>query len=576
MKRCPTCNRVETDDTLVYCRVDGTALVGNSLPAGYEAGTLRLGNANEAATGILSPVTDADITSITAPTRVIASSQPSSTTNSKARQRKPAIVVLVVVTAVVAAISAILINSALSRRTETSIQSIAVMPFVNESDNAEVEYLSDGMTETLIGSLSQLPNLQVKARSSVFRYKGKATDAKTIGKELNVQAILNGRVLQRGDRLTLSLELVNAETENVIWSEQYNRKQADLVNLQSDIARDVSSKLRTKLSGTDAEKLTKTYTTNPEAYRLYLQGRFYWSKREEKDFQRAVDYFNQAIALDPNYALAHAGRADAYALLSTFGFVPPTEAIPKARESARHASALDETLAEPHATLAYLLVTYDYDFAAGEREFKRAIELNPNYATAHHWYGELLTNTGRFDEAYAEFRRALELEPLSLPINWDLGRFFYTSRRFDESLNQHMKTIELDPGFARAHRTLAELYRVRGDYANAAEERAKFFELVGQPQNAALVRATFANGGWLGLQRLIVAENSPLKDSNTNWVMAKAYLDLGEKDKAFAELNKGYDIHLSSLCWIKVEPQLDPLRSDPRYKQLLEKMRFPQ
>ena len=575
MKRCPTCNRVEADDTLVYCRVDGTALMSNSLSGGHEAGTLRLGETNEAGTSMVSPVTDANIPGVTAPTTLITSSQLSSATSSKALQRRPAIIMAVILTAAVAAVSAILVNSALSRRTESAIQSIAVMPFVNESGNAEVEYLSDGMTETLIGRLSQLPNLQVKARSSVFRYKGKPTDSKTIGKELNVQAILNGRVLQRGDQLTLSLELVNAETENVIWSERYSRTQADLVNLQSEIARDLSSKLRTKLSGTDAEKLTKTYTTIPEAYRLYLQGRFYWAKRDEKDFRTAVDYFNQAIALDPNYALAYAGRADAYALLSTFGFMPPPEAIPKARESALKASALDETLAEPHATLAYLLATYDYDFAASEREFKRAIQLNPNYATAHHWYGELLTNTGRFDEAYSEFSRALELDPLSLPVNWDLGRFFYTSRRFDESLNQHLKTIELDPGFARAHRTLAELYRVRGDYPNAAEERAKFFELVGQPQNAALIRATFAKGGWLGLQRLIVAENSPLKDSNSNWVLAKAYIDLGEKDKAFAELNKAYDIRLSSLCWIKVEPQLDPLRSDPRYQELLRRMNFP-
>jgi len=312
----------------------------------------------------------------------------------------------------------------------------------------------------LIASLAQLPNLNVKARSSVFRYKGKATDAKSIGKELNVQAVLNGRVMQRGDQLTLSLELVNAETENVIWSEQYNRKQADLVSLQTEIARDVSSKLKTKLSGADAAKLEKTYTTNSEAYKLYLQGRFYWNKREEKEFRKAVEYYDQAIALDRTYALAYAGLADTYALLATFGFMPTVEGIPKARGFAREALRLDETLAEPHTTIAYLSVTYDYDLAAGEREFKRAIELNPNYATAHQWYAELLTNSGRFDEAEAEFRRGLEIEPLSIPINWDYGRFFYNARRFDESVAQHQKTIELDPSFARAHRTLSEVFRM--------------------------------------------------------------------------------------------------------------------
>jgi len=455
------------------------------------------------------------------------------------------------------------------------IESVAVMPFLNESRNSELEYLSDGMTETLISSLSQLPNVNVKARSSVFRYKGKEANPQTIGKELNVQAILNGRVVQRGDQLTLSLELIEAQTENVIWSEQYDRKQADLISLQREIARDVSSKLKTKLSGADQQKLVKTYTTNPEAYKLYLQGRFYWNKREEKDFRKAVEYYNQSIALDPNYALAYAGQADTYALLSTFGFMPPTEGVPKAREFARQAVSLDGGLAEPHTTLGYLSLTYDYDLDGSEREFRRAIELNPNYATAHQWYGEMLLNAGRLDEASTEYRRALEIEPLSLPMNWDLGRFLYMSRRYDESMAQHKKTLELDPGFARAHRTLAEVYRVKGDYANAVEERARFFDLIGQPQNAALIRATFATAGWVGFLRLVTAENSPLKDGNNNWLVAKAYLDLGQKDKAFAELNKAYEIRLSSLCWLKVEPQLDSVRSDPRYTDLLRKMNFP-
>src|SRR5258708_21036236 len=248
------------------------------------------------------------------------------------------------------------------------------------------------MTETLISSLSQLPNVNVKARSSVFRYKGKETNPQTIGKELNVQAILNGRVVQRGDQLTLSLELIDAQTENVLWSEQYNRKQADLIALQSEIARDVSSKLKTKLSGTDEQKLVKTYTANSEAYRRYLQGRFYWNKREEKDFRKAVEYYNQAIALDQNYALAYAGMADTYALLSTFGFMPTTEGVPKAREFARQAVLLDGGLAEPHTTLGYLSLTYDYDFVASEREFRRSIELNPNYAPAYQWYGAIHLN----------------------------------------------------------------------------------------------------------------------------------------------------------------------------------------
>jgi TolB-like protein len=463
----------------------------------------------------------------------------------------------------------------LSGNHNTSIQSIAVMPFVNASGNADAEYLSDGMTETLIRSLSQLPNLNVKARSSVFRYKGKETDAKKIGRELGVQALLNGRVVQRGDRLSLNLELIDAQTENVIWTDQYDRKSSDLVSLQNEIAHDVSSKLKNKLSGAEEREISKTYTTNAEAYKLYLQGRFYWNKREEKDFRKAAEYYNQAVALDSNYVLAYAGLADTYALLSTFGFMPSNEGVPKAREFARQAASRDHSLAEPHATLAYLSLVYDYDFVAAEREFQQALELNPTYATAHQWYGEMLLNAGRFDEAAAEFRRALELEPLSLPINWDYGRFLYMARRYDESLAQLKKTVELDPGFARSHRTLSDVYRLKGDYASSVEERAKFFELIGQFQNAALIRTTFARGGWKEFLRLVTAENSPLRDSNNNWVLVKSYVDLGLNDKAFAELNKAYEKRLSSMCWLKVEPQLDGLRSDPRYHELMTKLRFP-
>ena len=263
------------------------------------------------------------------------------------------------------------------------INSIAVMPFVNESGNPDVEYLSDGMTETLISALSQLPGVSVKACSSVFRYKGRAADPHTIGSELNVQAVLNGRVVQHGDQLMLSLELVNAATENAIWSEQYNRKAADLISLQTEIARDVANKLRTRFSGADQQKLAKTYTTDPEAYRLYLQGRFYWNQREEKQFNKAVDYYTRAISLDPNYALAYAGLADTYALLSTFGFTSSEDGVQKARQYAARASSLDSTLAEPHTTLAYILIDHDYDLVAAELEFKRAIELDPKYATAH-------------------------------------------------------------------------------------------------------------------------------------------------------------------------------------------------
>jgi TolB-like protein len=552
-------------------------LISDSGPVSAEAGTVKFGSApvsREIETSVLPQVTtDASISRPTAQTTVLSTPLPSPNTREldKPKHRK-AILALATMIAV-AVIAGVYLYWPRGKNT-AQIESIAVMPFVNDSGNADVEYLSDGMTETLISSLSQLPHLNVKARSTVFRYKGKATDAKTIGKELNVQAILNGRVVQRADQLTLSLELIDAQTENVIWAEQYNRKQTDLVSLQTEIARDVSIKLKTKLSGADEQKLARTSTTNPEAYRLYLQGRFYWGKREEKDIRKAIESFNQASAIDPTYALAYAGLADSYALLSSFNFAPPSEAIPKAREFANKALSLDASLAEPHTTLGLAMLQFDYDFAGAEREYKRAIELNPNYATAHQWYGELLACAGRFEESSAEFRRALEIEPLSLPINWDYGRFLYNTRRFDEALAQHRKTLELDGGFARARRTLVEVYRVKRDYANALEQMARYFELRGQTQNAALLRETFAKSGWSGYLRLVIAENSPLKERS--WVKAKAYVELGEKEKAFAELNDAYANHESTLAWLKVEPQWDPLRSDPRYQQLLQKMGFPQ
>ncbi|PYS61037.1 MAG: hypothetical protein DMF74_17125, partial [Acidobacteria bacterium] len=319
------------------------------------------------------------------------------------------------------------------RNSSATIKSIAVMPFINESRNADVEYLSDGMTETLITSLSQLPNLNVKARSSVFRYKGKETNPKTVGQELNVQAILNGRVAQRGDDLSLNLELVDVQTENVIWSEQYNRKQTDLVSLQSDIARDVSGKLKIKLSGADEQKLTKNYTQNADAYKLYLQGRFYANKRTPKHSRKAIDCFQQAVSIDSNYALAYAGLAISYTYLTIYGDEPARETFPRAREFASKASELDSTLAEPHLVLGLLKFLQDHDFAGWERENQLALAANPNSTDAHRLNGLRFVYLGRFDEALAEVQRALEIEPLSTAGNISYAWSLFYSGRIDES-----------------------------------------------------------------------------------------------------------------------------------------------
>ena len=458
------------------------------------------------------------------------------------------------------------------RNSSATIKSIAVMPFVNESGNAEVEYLSDGMTETLISSLSQLPNLNVKARSSVFRYKGKDTDPKNVGSELNVQAILNGRVAQYGDRLTLNLELVDVQTENVIWSEQYNRKQTDLVSLQSDIARDVSSKLRIKLSGADEQKLTKNYTQNTEAYKFFLQGRFYANKRTPKDSRKAIDCFQQAVGIDQNYALAYAGLAISYAYLTIFGDEPAGETFPKARAFASKASELDSSLAEPHNVLGILRFLQDHDFAGWEREIQLALAANPNSADAHRLNGLRLLYLGRFDESFAETQRALEIEPLSTVGNINYGVCLFYSGRVNESEAHMKKAIELAPDFWFSHYYLYNVYRFKGNYASAIEELAKSKDLRDETEAARLIRESFARKGWQGFLVAVTAKPAPMKMTPYN--MAGFYAELGDKERAFAALNEAVKAD-QLVGFMKVDPFMKPLRDDPRFPELLRKVGFP-
>jgi len=564
MKRCPECNRVETDDALVYCRVDGATLLSDSASA-----------ASEIETSILSHKTNASVDRPTAPTTALPLTPPPATTHQLRKPKLP--IILIAVGAVMGLVVIVLVVVAAgnyfyhARRNTAAIQSIAVMPLVNESGNPDNEYLSDGMTETLISSLSQLPNLSVKARSSVFRYKGRATDAKTIGKELNVQAILNGRVVQRGDQLTLGLELVDAQTENVIWSERYYRKPADLISLQTEIARDVSRKLKSKLSGVEEQRVTKNYTENVEAYQLYVKGRSHWNRRTMPDLQKSIEYFNQAIAIDPNYALAYAGLADAYSNLAEHAGTARDTAT-KSREAARKAISLDDNLAEGHAALAHEISKSDYDFAGAEREFRRALELNPNYATAHQWYGNLLSVLGRHEESLAELRRALELDPFSLIINKNHGDSLRQARRYDESIAQLKKTIELNPNFPQAHQSLHEAYLVVGKYAESVDEFARQQEARGDPKAAALVRESYARNGWPGFLRLMTSEAHPIK----MWVneLAVYHAALGEKDDAFNLLDRAYNER--RLFLLKVDPLYDPLRDDPRFQALVKKVGFPQ
>jgi TolB-like protein/Tfp pilus assembly protein PilF len=454
------------------------------------------------------------------------------------------------------------------------IESIAVMPFVNASGNADVEYLSDGMTETLISSLSQLPKLNVKARSSVFRYKGKEFDLPKIAQELKVQAILTGRVVQRGEQLTLSLELVDTQTENAIWSDQYNRKQTDLISLQSEIARDVSQKLRTKLSGADEQKLTKKYTENPEAYKLYLQGNFYANRRSAKDVQKAIESFQQAIAIDPNYALAYAGLANTYTFLFFYGDTPADEAFSKARETVLKALALDNTLAEAHGTLAVILINQDGDSVGSERESKRALELNPNFAEGHRRSGIRLMWAGQYEEALAAYRRALEIDPLSSVINLNYGMCLFYAGRYAESDAQLKQTLSLDANLWLTHYHLFNSYRFKGDHSAAIEALAKSQELRDEPDAAKLIRESFAKGGWPGFLRTMIAERTRAKLSP--YMLATCAAELGEKDKAFALLNEAREKGDQFFLFRKIDPLMNPLRADPRFQELLKNVRPPQ
>lgn len=464
-------------------------------------------------------------------------------------------------------------------KTEAGIRSVAVMPFVTDTPNQDLEYLSDGMTETLISSLSQLPNLNVKARSSVFRYKGKETDPQTIGKELNVQAILNGRISQRGDQLTLTLELADVQSENVIWSEQYNRRQADLVSLQSEIARDVSSKLKTKLSGDDETKVTKTYTADSKAYQLYLKGRFYFNKRTKEDLLGSIEFYKQAIDLDSNFALAYVGIADSYATMSPYGYAAPNEIFPKAKEAAQQAIQLDPDLAEGHAAYAKILADYYWNWAEAEREFKRSIELNPNVPSTHYQYGAaLLTPIGRFDEAIRELKRALELDPLSVPASANFANCLTYARKNDLAVQQGIDAVRLEPNHPTSRIALGFAYAASGMYNEAISICDA--TLKADPVNQdclQVVGLTYAKAGRRTESEQVLRKFEELGRTgySSSYRSAAIYASLGYKDKAFAWLEKALAAHDWDMGRINVDPFLDSLHDDPRFTDLVKRMGFP-
>jgi TolB-like protein/Tfp pilus assembly protein PilF len=464
------------------------------------------------------------------------------------------------------------------RRTGTSrneISSVAVLPFINASNDPNSEYLSDGLTESLINNLSQIPNLAVMSRSAVFHYKGRDVDPQAVARDLKVEGVVTGRIVQRGDQLIISAELIDGRTNHNLWGDQYDRKLSDILAVQGDITRAISSKLRERLSG-QANEVAKGGTNDPEAYQLYLKGRYYWGKRTTEALDKARDYFNQAIDKDPNYALAYVALADYYYALPDNAPIPNAEALPKARAAAERALALDDTLAEPHTVLGGVHES-QFEWELSEREYRRAIALNPNEANPHHWYAYLLSQTGRADDAIAEAKRAAELEPLNLKYSDSVAVIYGHARHYDLAIQQYKKTLEMDPNFAPTIYNLGFTYQTTGEYDLWLKTWKKGAQLNNDREDLSMAEETarvYAKSGYRAAIKAWVEHQLQL--AKLRYVdpadIAYNYADLGEKDQAFAWLDRAYAEKSNSLGYIKLVPQMDSLRSDPRYAALLKKM----
>ncbi len=469
-----------------------------------------------------------------------------------------------------------LVSSSQSSGASRQIDSLAILPLANAGSDAEMEYLSDGITESIINSLSQLPQLRVVPRSTMFRYKGKDADPQLVGSELNVRAVLTGRVLQLGDSLIVKTELVDVVRASQLWGEQYRRQMTDIFELQEEISREISAKLRLQLSGEEKEKLVKRYTDNTEAYHLYLKGRHYVNKRMPDWIKKGIEQFQQAIDLDPNYALAYAGLAEAYGFLaSSTGGQPPREAYPKAKAAALKALELDDSLCEAHCTLGFYYLLFDWDFAAAEAAFKRAIELNPNFANAWDGYGFYLKATGQHDEAIRACHRAQELEPLSLFMTLSLGWAHYFARQWDLALEQGRKVLEMDPnfGFAYWHRGMVCLQQRKFEDAIAAFRKA--INLSGTHTTfLAYLGHALGRAGKPREARQMLAQLQSLQKRQyvSSYFVAMIHLGLGDLAATVAWLVRACDERAGFLAFVNVEPMLDSLRSSVLFKQLIEKI----
>lgn len=465
------------------------------------------------------------------------------------------------------------------KQSRRAIDSLAILPMTNESGDADLEYLSDGVTEALINNLSRLPKLRVMARSTVFRYQGRPVgDAQQIGHELGVRAVLTGRLLRRGEHLSMKLELVDTIDGTHLWGEQYTREMSDIITLEQEISAEISEQLRIKLTSAQKRNMAKRSTESSEAYQLYLKGRFHWNKRNEEGIRKSIDYFEQAIALDQRFALAYAGLADAYNLMASYSARPLATPFLRAKATALKALRLDDKLAEAHAALAAVKLWREYDWEGGEQGFRKAIELNPRYTTAHLWLSLYLASVERMDEAMSEIKLAVELDPLSRVVNLNLSRVLYFARRWDESIDQCRRTIEMFPKYLIAHRRLGIAYGEKGMFDEAEEEFKNALAITeNDSETMSAMGYVYAAAGRLDDARDIRDRLIQLaKESYVSpYSLGRIHVALGENDAAFKSLDKTYEERHGILTYIKVEAAFDRIRSDARFNDLLRKMGLP-
>ena len=457
----------------------------------------------------------------------------------------------------------------------TRIQSLAVLPLQSLSHDPEQDYFADGMTDELITGLAKLGHLRVISRTSVMRYKATIEPLPQIAHELNVDAIVEGTVERSGNRVRIRAQLIRAAPEQHLWADSYDRELRDVLSLQSEAARDIIEHIQGKVS--NAELPGAVHRVDPDVYDLYLKGRYYWNRRTKADFAKAIGYFSDAVRKDPEYALAYVGLADCYNLSGS----------PQGKTAAEKAAALDDSLAEAHTSLAYAKQNFDWDFAGAEREFRHALELNPNYAIAHQWYATFLSDMGRHQEGIAEIERAIQLDPLSVNVSTAAAVIFYFARQFDRAEKQTKNALELDPNFYSAHNWLADVYQATNAYESAFEEREKMASLTGNQEMSARIaalRRAYRAGGSKEMYREQVKQLQntasrpflPTVAGPAQFGLAIAYAHLGENDRAFEQLEQCYGIREFGLLTLKNNPDFDPLRSDPRFQDLLRRIGLPQ